>query len=59
MNWGGEDFLAAAILLASAVIGVWAVRRFAANGVLRLIGYAFVLAALLLIWAALAVGIFH
>ena len=59
MNWGAEDFLAAFVLLGGAGVGVWAVRRFAPSPALRLIGYAFVLAALLLIWAELAVGIFH
>ena len=59
MNWGAEDFIAAAILLGGAMAGVWAVRRYAPNPTMRLIGYALVLAALLLIWAELAVGIFH
>ena len=59
MNWGAEDFLAAAILLTGAGVGVWTVRRFAPTAGLRLIGYALLLTALLLIWAELAVGIFH
>ena len=59
MNWGGEDYLAAAILLGGALIGVAVVRRLAPRPALRIVGYGLVLAALLLIWAELAVGIFH
>ncbi len=59
MNWGAEDFAAAATLLCGAALGVWAVRRFAPNRISHLIGYGVVLAALVLIWAELAVGIFH
>ena len=59
MNWGSEDFAAAAILLGSAGIGLWAARRFAAKGLVRLVGYAAILGVLVLIWAELAVGIFH
>ncbi len=59
MNWGAEDFAAAAVLIGGAAMGIWVVRRFAPNGMLRLFGYALVLAALVLIWAELAVGIFH
>lgn len=59
MNWGAEDFMAAAILLGGAGIGVWAVRRVAPNGMMRLAGYGVVLTALVLFWVELAVGIFH
>ena len=59
MNWGGEDYLAAAILLGGALICVAVVRRLAPRPALRIVGYGLVLAALLLIWAELAVGIFH
>lgn len=59
MNWGIEDIIAAAILLGGALLGVLAVRRFASNGNARLMGYAMVIAALVFIWAELAVGIFH
>ena len=58
MNWGLEDFIAAAVLVSGAAVGVWAIRRFAPNGSVRLIGYALVLVALVFIWAELAVGIF-
>ncbi len=59
MNWGIEDFIAAAILLGAAALGVWAVRRFAHDGGVRLLGYGVVIATLVIIWAELAVGIFH
>lgn len=59
MNWSIEDFISAFILLGGSALGVWAVRRFAPNGRVRLIGYALVIAALVLIWVELAVGIFH
>jgi hypothetical protein len=58
MNWGKEDFLAAAVLIGGAGLGIeLAVRLIKSRNVL-LIAIAGVLAVLLLVWAELAVGIF-
>lgn len=59
MNWGLEDFLAAAALLLAAGAGVaWALRRFQSRGA-RTAAVAGVVLAVMLVWAELAVGIFH
>jgi uncharacterized membrane protein YfcA len=57
MNWGPEDFLAAALLLGGAAVGVELALRLPRR--LRLPVAGLVLAAMLLIWAELAVGIWH
>jgi hypothetical protein len=58
VNWGKEDFLAAAVLIGGAGLGIeLAVRLIKSRNVL-LIAIAGVLAVLLLVWAELAVGIF-
>ena len=59
MDWGLEDIIASAVLLGGAAIGVWTVRRLAPNGKVRLLGYGVVITGFVLIWAELAVGIFH
>jgi hypothetical protein len=57
MNWGIEDFTAAAVLLAAAWIGTALVRRYIHGKVLRRVLLAGVVLAVLAIWAHLAVGI--
>ncbi|WP_310531103.1 hypothetical protein [Novosphingobium sp.] len=58
VNWGKEDFLAAAVLLAAAGLGIeLAVRLIKSRGAM-FVAIAGVLAVLLLVWAELAVGIF-
>lgn len=59
MNWGAEDFLAAALLLG--VVGLafeGAVRVVRGTAARVAVGLG-LLAALLLVWAELAVGLFH
>lgn len=59
MNWGLEDFVAAAALLLAAGAGTaWALRRFERRGA-RTAAVAVILLAVALVWAELAVGIFH
>ena len=57
MNWGIEDFTAAAALLAAAWIGIALVRRYVHGEVLRPVLLAGVVLAVLAIWAHLAVEI--
>jgi hypothetical protein len=56
--WGPGDFLAAAILLGGAGLSLELVVRVTRPGAARWAAGAAVLAALLLVWAELAVGIF-
>lgn len=58
MRWGPGDFLAAAVLIFSAGMGIVAVRRLA-TGRARALLVAAVLLGLATVWAELAVGIFH
>jgi hypothetical protein len=57
MNWGIEDFTAAAVLLAAAWIGITLVRHNVHGRVRRPILLAGVVLVVLAIWAHLAVGI--
>ncbi len=58
VRWGKEDFLAAAVLLGGAGLGIeLAVRLIKSRRVMFAV-IAIVLLALLLVWAELAVGIF-
>jgi hypothetical protein len=57
MNWGIEDFTAAAALIAAAWIGIALVRRYVLGKILRPVLLAGVVLAVLAIWAHLAVGI--
>lgn len=59
VQWGAEDFVAAFLLLALAGVGIEIIVRMARSPVARMVGIAVVIGALLFIWAALAVGIFH
>ena len=58
MNWGREDFLAAAVLIGGAGLGVELAVRLIKSRKAMLFAIAGVLAGLLLVWAELAVGIF-
>jgi len=57
VNWGPEDFLAAALLLGGTGIALELVARFVAGRALRMLLAVTVILALLLVWAELAVGI--
>ena len=57
MNWGIEDFVAAAVLVAVGWFAIVLVRRTVQGGVLRFILLAGVVLVVLAIWAHLAVGI--
>lgn len=57
MNWGIEDFTAAAALLAAAWTGIVLVRRHVHGRVLRPVLFVGVVLVVLAIWAHLAVGI--
>ena len=57
MNWGIEDFTAAAGLLAAAWIGIALVRRNVHGRVVRPVLLAGAVLVVLAIWAHLAVGI--
>jgi hypothetical protein len=57
MNWGVEDVVAAAVLIASAGTGIALVRRYVSGRTLRLVLIAGVVLVVLAIWAQLAVGI--
>ena len=59
MNWGLEDVVAAAMLLSVAGIGVALVRRHVHGRRHRVALIALIVLALLVVWAELAVGIFH
>ena len=59
IDWGATDFLAAAILLFGAgAVATFAVRRLRTRG-RRLWAIATVGATVLVLWAELAVGLFH
>ena len=59
VNWGIEDFAAAALLLGGAGLALEAVLRFVRGTGARLgLGLA-IGVALMLVWAELAVGLFH
>jgi CHASE2 domain-containing sensor protein len=57
MNWGVEDFIAAAVLLLAAVVGVVVVSKTVHNRLWRLVLTGLVILILLATWAQLAVGI--
>ena len=57
MNWGIEDYTAAALLVAAAWIGIALVRRKVHSVILRPILLVSVVLGVLAIWAHLAVGI--
>jgi hypothetical protein len=58
VNWGKEDFLAAAVLLGGAGLGIELAVRLIKSRSVMMIAIAGVLALLLLVWAEVAVGIF-
>ncbi|QQR36452.1 hypothetical protein JI749_02095 [Devosia oryziradicis] len=57
VNWGGEDFIAAALLLGGAGLALEATMRFVRGSATRIVLGLTILIALALIWAELAVGI--
>ena len=57
LNWGGEDFAAAAALLVSTSLAIAFILRFVHGKVLRPILLGGVIVFVLAIWAHLAVGI--
>lgn len=57
VNWGAEDFLAAALLIGGAGLGVELAARFIKTRATMFIAIAFVVLVAVLIWAELAVGI--
>lgn len=57
--WGAEDFLAAALLLGSAGLALELAVRLVRSTRARLAAGLAILGALLLVWAELAVGLFH
>lgn len=59
VNWGSEDFVAAALLLGSIGLALEAIMRFVRGTRARLALSLAVAAAFLLIWAELAVGVLH
>ncbi len=59
MNWGLEDFAAAALLLGAAGLAVELAVRVVRGRRARVAAGLAILAALLLVWAELAVGLFH
>ena len=58
VRWGIEDFAAAALLLGGAGLALEAVLRFVHDRRARIVLGMAVLAALVLVWAELAVGLF-
>lgn len=58
MNWGPGDFLLFGALLAAGCAGVELVMRTMRRPLHRLVGGLAVLAAVVLVWAELAVGVF-
>lgn len=58
MNWGIEDFIAAAVLIGGAGLGIELAVRLIKSRTAMFAAIAGVLAVLLLIWAEVAVGIF-
>ncbi len=59
MNWGLEDFAAAALLLGAAGLAVELAVHVVRGRRARVAAGLAILAALLLVWAELAVGLFH
>ena len=59
VRWGAGDFAAGAILLGGAGLALEAAIRFVHGARARILVGLVVLAALALIWAELAVGLFH
>ena len=59
MNWGAEDFFAAAALIWGAGLAIELAVRFLRTTTHRLATIAVVLLGFLLIWAELAVGVLH
>jgi hypothetical protein len=59
MNWGMEDFIAAAALLSLAVVAVVLVRQHVKGRMQRVALIVVIVLAFLAVWAELAVGIFH
>lgn len=57
VNWGAEDFLAAALLIGGTGLGVELAARFIKTRGTMFIAIAFVVLVTVLIWAELAVGI--
>ena len=57
MNWGVEDFIAAAVIIVLTATGIALVRRTARSGVVRVALVILVVAAAMAVWAQLAVGI--
>lgn len=58
MNWGKEDFLAAAVLIGGAGLGIELAVRMIKSRSAMFAAIAGVLLAMLIVWAELAVGIF-
>ena len=58
MNWGPEDFIAGAVLIGLAGLGIELALRLFRSPRARLVGMAGVLFLFVLVWAELAVGIF-
>lgn len=58
VNWGPEDFIAAAVLLGGAGLALEVTARVLVEPVKRLLAALIIGAVLLLVWAELAVGIF-
>ncbi|MCU0951620.1 MAG: hypothetical protein MUC68_11285 [Burkholderiaceae bacterium] len=59
VDWGLGDFVVAAVLLFGAGMAIYAGARFTRTAAQRLAAVATVLIALALVWAELAVGLFH
>lgn len=59
VNWSAGDFIAAALLLGGAGLALEATLRFVHGTKARIVVGLVVLAALPLLWAELAVGLFH
>ena len=59
MDWDSADYIMAATILGSAALAVWLLLRIRMKPILRLVLVFAVLTAVLLLWAELAVGIFH
>lgn len=58
VNWGPEDFVAAAILLGGAGLALELAFRFITTPLRRIVAAGGILAVLVLVWVELAVGIF-
>jgi hypothetical protein len=59
VNWGAEDFAAAAVLLFGAGCGLVFVARRVSGKAARAASFAAILTLLGIVWAELAVGLFH